>query len=494
MLLLAETSKRDVKYLLAPQNYTGLYNKIKSIMPQHYSFFAKPVVKVNSTNWFFESTQNYKKSDVQSYESISEEQKDLVSDIIEDLKPELLKILKKEPEFKGIADSFFEITSKKDIKVIVTEIDPIVILTHWGCRPSTASSDSDPVSTVVKRPKPNRTNVVIDVKYSDGSIASEKTFYFDYNKLNKKSKTNSEGIRDLGKFKFDSKIDVYDILENEKLFIHSFTVQQNNEYKVVFPLFADAKVKVINQKKQIIPDTQLIINYEGDSFEKNSGNFGIFDLEQLEVGKEIRISEKDKPENSKIYKVEKDKNTFVFEILQPFYENAIIKVINQFDEIVPNTTLLLEYEGKDKERAEREHSSDENGLINLNEILLGSQIKATEQANTTNIQNYSFTEEENEFIFKIEVAVPKFVKIRLVERPIFLLFWKKEKPLANITIDFAYNGENKQAITNEEGICSLPEGSFVNNEKVKTVIHIPKETKKDKEKKEKKTNKENEQK
>jgi len=584
MITLHETKNTEVNFILAPENYTGLYNKLEQHLPKELmQFFAKPVKSGTRTKWYIEDNVKYNKNDIKSYDSLDEQQKNMVSDYIEHIKPQIENILSRNRYFEQNSYAFFVIPETKNIKVILTEFEPIIILTQWACKSNSIVTTVDKLKAVINRPKPNREKIIVLVKYTDKSIALNRQFYFEYTgfqTVQLKSKTNTKGMRDMGKFKYDSQFSVYDIIENQKRFIHNFTVKKGQEiYEVVFPIFANAKVKVINQKKQIVPNIDVIINYDNEDSFRNTAKTGFFSLENLEVGKEVIISEKAKPENKKKYIVEKNNNEFVLEILQDIFSDLIIKVVNQKGEIVPNTLLLLEYEGKHIERTEKEHQADDQAEINLEEILIGSKIKATEKNNSSNIQEYTFSEDQNELIFKITqpfyknvkikvlnqhnelvpdttllltykgenielgekehtanelafidlnnilegsqikaiekdepkniqtyivteqedeliftifVPEPKFVKIKLEERPIFLLFWKKEKPLVGITIDFTYNGETRQAITDKDGICTLPEGSFVNNEKVKTVIHIPKKTKKDKEKKEDKKDKQNE--
>lgn len=469
MILLSETSKHDVRYILAPRVYLALYNKIVTILPEDYIFFAKPQAKTTTTSWYIEKDIAYTKKDIKNYDSLSNPEKDLVSDYIEELKPRLLKVLEHEPEFKDIASSFFEIPSTEDIKVIITEQNPIVVLTQWGCVYNNVSTDTDPITTVVNREKPNRANVVVEINYSDGSVASEKEFFFDYKSLSKKNKTNAEGKKNLGKFIFGSEIDVYDEINGEKQFIHHFTVQKDATYIVIFPLFTSAKVKVINQKNEIQANYEIIITYNGKRLDKNTGRFGILDLENLEVGKTVLVSDKMNDANFEEFAIAKENNNFVLRILQPFYSDAIIKVLDQNNNLLPNRQIKIEYNSKISQTTDELFISDEQATIKLKDVLVGSQITATEFENPDNIQTYSFSEEKNEFVFVINIPEPKFIKVKLVNH--------KNEPIPNTVIDFEYNKTKMTLTTDAEGYCKIPEDTLQDKDMIKALIHIPKKEK-----------------
>lgn len=476
MVLLSETLDREVNFILSPHNYIGLYNKLKRYLPEYYTFFARPTKVGNKTKWYFETNKKYKRNQIKSFNELSEELKDTVSDYIEEIKPEISEILKRKSDVKNFYNSFFKIIEEDDIKVIETEYEPIIILTQWACEPNSVETHIDPLNMVINRPRPDRTRVIIEIKYSDGSIANDRKFYYHYKTFDRARKTNQEGLYNFGRFKFGSQISVYDLIDGKKKSVHDITVTEGKEkYEIIFPLFTKAKVKVINQKKKVIPNVDINVEYEDEIQIKNTGKFGFFNINDIEVGKEIKISEKENPKNSKTYKIQKNKNEYILEILEPFYSDAKIKVVNQNGEILPNRLLLIQHEGKDYEKQENEYISDDEGIIELKNILEGSQITATEKDNPKNVQTYILTEENNEFLFEIFAPPPKFVKIKLVNRK---FFWQKYEIMKGITIDFTYNGETRQALTNEEGICILPEGSFINKEKVKTSIHLPKKKKK----------------
>lgn len=471
MILLTKTKNIDVRFLLSPHNYTWIYNVLKeNFHPnnlEYLTFFAKPTVVADTTKWFHDTNEKISGSKIKSFDDLSEEDKDNASDLLEIKKAEILPLLKTIKEFEGFHDAFFRVPDINNIKIIEnTDEEPTIILTEWACEPASIKAETDPLSVVINRPKPDRTNVVINVTYSDDNIAADKILYFDYKKITaKKIKTNKKGQKTLGKFKFGSEITVYEILDDGQQFArHDFVVTEGAKYNVVLPILTNAQIKIINQKKQTLANYNVNIEYLSAINIETSNQLGIIKQENIIVSEKLTISETEKPENNQTYTIEKEKNDFIFQVFQPFYQDVAIKVVNQFDEILPNTFLLIEYEGQNTPLAEREHFADNEGMIFLKNILEGTTIRLKEKENIHNIDSYTVQETDNEFTFVIKQPVYADASIKVINQ--------FEETVPNITLKLDYDAKDikhttTQADSDNEGMIFLK--NILENSQIKAI-------------------------
>ncbi len=459
MIELNTTRNTNIKFLLSPRDYQGLYNKLEQHLPQELlRFFAKPIKVGNNVKWYLDNDENIGNNKIKSYTELSEEEKDIVSDYIGDIKPRITKILRGADFFRNTYDKYFQYPHDRDLKVIMTDFEPIVILTQWACQDQIVGNSIDKLTAIINRPQPDKQKVQVFIKYKDGSIAEKRQFYYEYShkaqetKVEKKERTNIEGLCNLRKLKIGATISIYDIVDDKKCYIHSYTIEEGTEiYEAVFPLFADVKVKVINQKNDPVSNIDIVIDYEGDKITRNTLEYGHFTVENLEVTKTITISEKEKSENSIDYTIKSDKNEVVLNIVQPFYSDAQITVINQEDEVVPDVQLLLDLETKKENYTEKEYKSDKDGLIKLTDVLIGSTIKAVQKSNSTNTFEYLLSETENEFIFKIRQQFFADAKIKVIDQ--------ENNELSDEVLLIEYTTkdgtEQKELTTNAAGIILL---------------------------------------
>lgn len=466
MFLLSETKNNRVAFILQPRNYTQLYNKLKTVLrAEHYTFFARPDVLTDSTNWSSEFPGDFQATDVLHFDQLNDEDKDTIADYVESIKAEIASILSQNNEFESILKDLFIIPAARDIKVLKTEQGLKPVLTQWGCRSNEVTSAVDPLSVVINRPRITTAKVIIEVFYSDGSKATNKPFYIHYAERDSREKTNKDGLYDRGRCRLNTSFEVYDIVKEQKAYPQTFTVTPDGKYVVTFPLFVNGQVRVVNQKGTPMADIPVLVDQDGEQFTRTTAKNGAFPLEDLEVGKRITIKEADNPDNAQTFTVLKEQNEFVLKIVRPLFANATVKVIDDQDELQRHFPVLIEYDG-----SQRDTDTGENGSIDLQDLEVGKTVKVAEKNKISNFQTYTVAEEANEFVLKIEKPEAKFVQVKLIDH--------KNQPLPGIPIDFSYNGQIANLTTNTEGVCILPYESFTDREKVQAMVRLTRENKK----------------
>lgn len=464
MLQLAETKNKLVTYAMH-NNYKGLYNKLTTILnPEQIALFAKPDIYSDTTLWYSAIAGNYTISDITDFTLLKDEQKDIVADQIEALKEEIAIKLSTNNEFKSNYTDFFIVPSENDIKVISADNKLIPILVQWGCKSNEATSKIDPVTFVIQRPRITSAKVVIQVNYTDGVKADNRYFSISYLDKVSREKTNDDGLYDLGRCKIGATVSVFEKVRGQKAYIHNFIVGQDNKYLVIFPYITDATINVVDQNGNAVPGALVRIGHNGVE-EALPAKTGVINVEELEAGKEITISENNKPENTQTHILERDANKFVLEIYIPKFSTGVIKVIDEEGTLQSNYPVNVEYED-----TQLEYNTAARRLIELNKLEVNKEIKIIDKNNPAIFRNYTIGEDVNEFTLTITKQIPKMVKVRLVDH--------KNRPLVGIPIEFTSNGVMYKETTDADGICRMTYERFVDKQKVYAQIFFPKKGKK----------------
>ena len=193
MILLSERPNQEVKFLMAPRNYTAIYNQLALMLPPDLmALFAKPMQKGHSTVWFANINRNQVSGNAISYDQLTEDQKNEVADILEIAQTKVSSVLQKNPQAQEWVEELFVLPSTDSIKVFQTSNGLMVNLTEWGSRLLNASDALNPFTTVIRRPRPNRAKVIIQATFTNGSIADNKPFFFKIHNVVKQFKTNHQ--------------------------------------------------------------------------------------------------------------------------------------------------------------------------------------------------------------------------------------------------------------------------------------------------------------
>ncbi|HMD01143.1 MAG TPA: hypothetical protein VKH37_13365, partial [Ferruginibacter sp.] len=367
-------------------------------------------------------------------------------------------------ELQNVATHIFTVPESSDIKAVNQNDEWTPVLVQWGCTSNTVTSNIDPLSTLLFRPRNTTDLVSINVLYTNGEVAADKQFYIDYNGRQSKEKTNSDGIYHRGRCKIGTSLDAFEIVNNERAYVHHFTVTKGGTYQAIFPFLTSANVTVVDQKNIPLPNAKILVTVNDVETEYTVNEAGMIRLENLEAGKDVLIKDAEGG-SGKQYAVAKDNNEFVFQVVLHQYAPVTITVVDHQNIPQANYSMVVEQGG-----ATKEYMTDENGTIRLSKVMVESMVKASSVAPPQNVMSWQVAEKDNNFIYMLGPA--KEVRVRLVDR--------KDKPMPGIKIDFTYNGKTQTMTTNESGVCILPHSSFVDKEKVKVFIHMPKKEKKKK--------------
>lgn len=471
MLALAKTKDRSIRFLI-PSDYTSLYNSLKNLLPEHYRLFAKPNTLGQTTTWYYEDSESIEGQKVSTYEELSSEAQMTVLDYLEDSKEYIIQQLGHDKFFSKYVKHLFATPSKSDIKVIETDFEPIVVLTQWACSPDDARKGITPLESILIMQENDRVRVKVDFRYTDETVAARIPFVFTYKEVVKEFKSKNDGSYSLGRIKLDSEFSIHIEVNGEQRHLHNFRVVKDGEYIVYLPLMVSGRAKVINQDKAVIPNADIQLSYGGEVQDYNTGKHGFLKVDNLEVGKTISIAEKHNPENTKTYTINKEQNEFVLEIKESVYADVQLKIMNQRDELLPKRSLLLEYEGKELEFGTRECNSGDSGIIELSQLLVGTQLKATEKDNLENVQTYKVEEQDNEFIFRIvepDAPAPGKVRINLFEGR-----KKKKKMIANQELIIRHKGKEYKVLTDEEGWSPFEIEGLEDGDEIEIVTRVPK--------------------
>ena len=480
-ILLSQTPNNKVNFLLNPHPYTQLFSRLKTLLKENegYQFFAIPEILSDTTNWTIDMQnidRQFGSGGVKSYNDLSDEDKDEISDYSETIKEKITAKIANDNTFANLLNKLFFIPDKSDIKIIKTKDGILPVLTQWGCQSNETTSSINALSEVINRSRTSSAKVIIQLTYTDGSKAADRFFYIEYHGKPWKFKTNDNGIFIYGRLRLESDFQVYDLVNNQKTYINDFSVLEAGEYiaNVVFPLLVSGVVIVVNQKDTPLADSEIIIEIEDKKPQTSkTDKTGKINLDNLEVGKKIKITEKVNSENTETYTIVKDNNIFKLIIVCPFPTTCTIIVQDiETCENQKNYLVLVEYEG-----TKNEYNTKEEAVIQIDELIEGKDIRICEKNKMDNYQIHKLNELGNDYILKISIPKPVFFKIKVIEHRYFIPFiWGKKKNLENIVVDFINNKGEKQTRTTDRDGCigDLPVDEFGNNQKVKALVHLDK--------------------
>jgi len=467
MLAIVETSNREVAFLLQPRNYTLLYSKLKTILTkEEVSLFCRPDVFSEFTQWSSELDESYPNISINNFDDLSAGEKDEAASVLEIRKAAVLQKLSDNTDFKPVMGELLIVPSSGDIKILRAGTALIPVLTQWGCKSYTTSTTIDPVSIIINQERLARAMVLIEIFYTDGSAASEKEFYLEQYGREAIEETDLKGVYNRGLCKIDSVFSVYLRLDNEKIFVHEFVIKSGGNYKVIFPYLTDIAIRVIDQSGRIAANWSVLFKYKGIQQELNTDQEGNIFLNNREAWEEITIGEKGNELNSHIYRLEKTDNEYTLQITLPVLATARIKVVDRAtNELQNNYAVLVEYEDR-----VTEYNTGMGGFIQIDGLMAGKKLKITPKYMPAEPAWFELIEGENDLLIYITKPEAKFVKIKLIDH--------RRKPQPNVPIDFTYNGKTCRETTDADGVCILPHESFVDGEKVKVNILLPKNSKK----------------
>jgi len=457
MAVISRSAHQSIRYLTS-SSLEALYAKLRTVLGEKVlTFFAKPERRSTETIWYSEF-----EGSLESYLSLSDDDKDAVGDNIEDKKTAIVAALAAVPELKSLSDRLFVVPSAEQIHVYRDSNNQlVVVLSQWACSKLENTNAPDPISFLVNRRNPNRSRVVVRLRYSNGADAANQAFTFEYGETVRQFKTDSAGLRDLGNFKNNVSFQIYDLGEGTPRYLHEFTVMPDQAfYEVVFPLYSRAVVTVLDQNGKLCPDTQILIDYEGNQATYSTDSGGKIEMSGLEVGKVLTVAEAAQPDNRLAHTLLREDNLLTLKIHTTVYSAVRISVQDETGQALGHYPLHITVDGQEKTGL-----ADEHGLLQLSEQPAGTEVAVRDGQDSENVLKHSVVEGENEIVLIVKSVSPKDVTIKLINH--------KNQPLPGIAINFSASNLDSKSETNEQGLCHLPLESFTHGEQVKAEIRLP---------------------
>ncbi|QDK77740.1 hypothetical protein EXU85_03665 [Spirosoma sp. KCTC 42546] len=468
MFRITESSNSSVTFLLSPRNYTQIYNRLKTLLSaEQLALFARPEKLGDTMQWSSELPGN--STDIIALSALSEADKDQVADMLEEQKAAISGILSANSEFESILNQLFSVPETSAIKVLRTDQALVPILTQWGCRLNESDTQTDPVTTLINKPRINSAPVVVSFFYTDGSPATAKEFYIEYLNRESKERTSKEGQYNRGRCKLNSQFTIYDLVDGQQAYKHEFTVSPDGTYVVRFPYLTSATIQVVDQKNRPLADVAVDITVDGQSSTHASDKVGLIQLAKVEAGKPISITEQANPNNNQQHQLAREQNRYTLQVYRPIWANASLKVVDQNG--IPQVDYSVVYTDGNESR---EGITGSDGALQLGQFEEGKAIKVWPKNKPDAAQTHAIQEGTNEFILTIHKDPPKFVKVTLLGYD--------GKPIPGINMGLKHASQSEQVITDEVGTSTLPFEWFTDKKKVKATGNVKSKNKKGKEK------------
>jgi hypothetical protein len=464
-------------------NYTQIFELLKKLLGDDCKILARPSTDISGKiNWYFDGKLEPGVKIKKFNELNTYERDNALLELLEKKKRIEEKVSEKKTEPLNIVELLFITPNGTDNYYAIDnglDHDLLLVITQWAIKLINTDYQPELLTVPWKIDIPKFIHVLINAKYNNGDIAGNKVFYFDFELKTKEnetphsvsngsSKTDKNGVKDFKMVRPGSTLKIYDIISGEKKYIHDFIIDEGTMYNVIFPLFADAIVKVINQKNIPVSNFSVIIELEGIQWNNKTDNTGNFKLTNLEVGKKVKLTDSNQ-EVSQEYAVEKENNIYILRIIQLLYQDVTITILDQFDRVVKNKDLIIESDKKNNSRGLYEYKSDEFGIIHLKDILEDSDLIVKEKNKVSNIQTYKCSPENKDFIFRIEVPVPRVIKIKVID--------DDEKPLVNREVTIIHKNNKFNVKSDENGYVQIESIDIKDGDNLKILIKTDKKEK-----------------
>jgi hypothetical protein len=475
---------KDVKRMLRPMPYNTVYGLLlKADESMVKLFLSRPVDTTDYITWMLPiedlAKDDFKKTS-QSLDSLSEVERSLALAFIQEKQDFLLDYLKKAEDSKNrdklrrIADCLFQTPNgESDYKVWNKQGELVVTLTQWALKLDNKRYKPSHLSTRVITPaKPHKVEVAIFDQ--DDSPLGRQDFIVVFQgnggkELQNKMRTCRKGLKSLGSHDANVAFKIFKVKGEEILFVHDFVVlPEDKTYKVVFPYLAEAEIIVVNQDKKTLEGVKATVSIDNDSANYSTDFNGKILLGEQIVGLSVQVNLPDFAV-AQNFTIEKRKNSFLIEVVQPKYENATIIVQDQNGNNIPNYPLSVVFEnatGKQK----LELTTDELGKTGLEEVLTKTKVIVEDGNSKNNSATYAVEEgAKNEFIFGIHVKIPRKIEFQIKDA--------NGNPWADKEVLILVNKKKFKMRTDNSGfVIGLADLDIQNGDKVELNIDVDKKS------------------
>jgi hypothetical protein len=463
MLQIARTENSKTTAVIYKVNYTQLYNQLKVVLPKELiSLFAKPDIGEKYTIWTSDSFSD--QAQLKTFSALSEKEKNDAASQLEEKKDEIVSILANHPTLGALAENLFIISEEDDIKYVSDGSFSSVVLSRWGSKSNVVKTTINPLTTVINRPGNKRSEVCLHTKYKDGDFASSIELSVEYKGAVKNYQTDELGQVALGRFLHGSVITVFFGSVKEKLYQHTFSIDEGIDYHIQIPKTADLIIETVNQDgNPIVCDVEL--DYKNSKTVQKTNGSGMLIVEDLEYGERIDVFATFFENSASAgIQISGPDNRLRLVLKEPRPSNLLIKTLDQFDNPL-STDIGISADGKIQQ-----YQTNTEGIVYLKGIYeIAQVINIFAEAYQFELSNYKITEKEHELVLRLRVPELKALTVKLLDF--------NKQPLPALKIDFASKNIKEPRTTDADAICRFNQGDFIHNEKIKARIHYPKKKK-----------------
>lgn len=193
------------------------------------------------------------------------------------------------------------------------------------------------------------------------------------------------------------------------------------------------------------PNFGIHIEKAGESFDAETNEFGIIELDTVKAGDFILASSIEDPSHRESYTITEDVEEYLFLIKKSEPEQNFIKVIDAEDNPVPFFEIQVKHNGI------VEHVvSDSQGLwLMPKDWKTGELVEVTDSKNTVS-EVFQLVEDQHEYVLKLPAEVPsQYAHIRVIN--------SKGAPCPNYPLSLQVEDRVQQVVTDVNGMYELGE-------------------------------------
>ncbi len=362
-----------------------------------------------------------------------------------------------------LIDSCIEIPDYNDIYVI-KQADGVknFVIIRWGF----TSDDFHAKSGLIKGLIPLKV-ATISVKaiYTNNKTASSERIFIENDGETFDAITNKDGKIFIEDVSFFTKIYAYQINNNEKENIHNYLCDDRNDYffRIGVPT-TDMNFVFSDNKGNAIPHARVTFKYQDEEIQKITDSAGKIILEDISIKTDVQCFQDNG--DTQLFTCSLNQNEYKYIGSQPKVSMRFLVVDNN-DEPIEGAQIKFVNKG------ELHKTSNVNGNIILSEIEAGTKVQCYQVIDNETIELQSHICKINKTIYKLVgkrpvEPEPETVILHSLSTIQFQIVDSKKNPIDNTVINFQYDGENHEHITNTSGIVTLKNISVGTN--IKTTI------------------------
>ncbi len=452
---------KDLNYLVKI-NYSQIYSKLKRVLsPEELLCFARVDIRTNDSIWYIDRPEKGV-----SYPKATPAQQAAAGEVLLNIKEKLRMAFEKDAEMYPYVNTLFKVPADDRIYLFPNGDGGVAVtLAPWGCSFLRQQRDFNPVGHIIQQAEKDIIDVQVQASYSDGSIIADQTLYFCYGSLNKAMNTNAEGVLQPGKLRIASEFVIANTADRSQDEVACVVEKNKTNYPIVFPFYVEASVQVLNQLDEPMPNYDVHALHSQKEELLHTDSEGYFNIGRIVLDNNpLRLVSAANKALFQEYALQKEENQLVFKITDDIKRTAILRIQEKGTaKPLENYPIQLR-----SEEQTSHYTSDNEGNAIINDLSIDQNIEVIDGKNEYNYKQYTIQQQDNNFIFEVELPKEKTVTILVLDH--------KKKPLINHPVDIKWGEQFHKRVTNNKGELYFPHRLFTHKEKVEVIVHKPLKT------------------